>query len=116
MQRFLIGLLFISSVAIAEEQIPLEMYMQNDDGGFVTLTEEKCEVDGIKDKFPFYAYATTKAGKTEEGCWTKPSIEGMPKEGIPIVNIWHDGQVTTFMQSWFSPEKKSDSKVVKGNL
>ncbi len=103
----------ISSSAFAEDY-PKEMYMPNEAGGFVTLTQEACAyTDAVEQGYEYRAYATEDAeGKiVHEGCWFSPSIDGAPQvQGlkiIPIVNTWWaEGGQATFIEPQFSPEKK----------
>ena len=103
--------LLVSLSAAAEE--PKEMYMPNEAGGFITLTQETCLYDSVKKEYPYRAYATEDEQGTvvHEGCWISPSTEGAPQaQGIriiPVVNTWWvDGGQVTFLVPQFSPERK----------
>jgi len=103
----------ISSSAFAEDY-PKEMYMPNEAGGFVTLTQEACAyTEAVKQGYEYRAYATEDAEGliVHEGCWISPSTEDAPRvEGfriIPVVNTWWaEGGQATFSAPRFSPEKK----------
>lgn len=111
----------IQSAAAAE--LPKEMYMPNDAGGFVVLTTQPCKFEQVTKEYPYRAYATESSDAVNhEGCWDSPDTSAVPtqlmskSEGagtaptirvIPMVNTWWaEGGMATFMQSNFSPEKK----------
>jgi hypothetical protein len=97
--------------------LPKEMYMPNDAGGFVVLTVEACRFKQVAKDYPYRAYAVN-----HEGCWDSPDTSDVPtqimskSEGAPeaptirvisMVNTWwEEGGKATFMQRNFSPEKK----------
>lgn len=113
---------FIQTATAAD--LPKEMYMPNDAGGFVVLTLEPCAFEQASKEYPYKAYATESSDVVNhEGCWDSPDTSGVPthlmskSEGapepsvtirvIPMVNTWWvEGGQATFMQSNFSPEKK----------
>ena len=105
--------LLLSNFALAETP-PKELYMPNESGGFVVLTTDACPIaDAAKLGYKYRAYATESDSENparHEGCWDSPSIAGAPKlEGIriiPLVNLWFDGDLITFPQTMFGPEKK----------
>ena len=111
-QLAVIFLLF-SSFALAQD-LPKELYMPNEAGGFIVLTTDACpNADAAKNVYKFRAYATESEGEkpaTHEGCWDSPSVADAPKlQGvriIPLVNLWFDGDMITFPQTLFTPEKK----------
>lgn len=111
MNKFLLAILLLSSTCFAGETAK-EMYMQNDVGGYVALTSEKCKVEKIATKFPWHAYAVTGDGQKFEGCWDSPSMEGAPKEAIPIVNIYTSEGILHYLQTDFTPNKPE----VKGEI
>ena len=103
--------------------LPKEMYMPNDAGGFVVLTTQPCQVEKMAEEYPYRAYATESSELVNhEGCWHSPDISEVPtqlmskSEGagpaptirvIPLVNTWWvEGGRATFLQTNFSPEKK----------
>jgi hypothetical protein len=106
-------LLLLSNLALAETPSK-ELYMPNESGGFITLTTDVCpSADAAKLDYNYRAYATESDSEkpaTHEGCWTSPSVADAPKmEGvriIPLVNLWFDGDLITFPQTLFGPEKK----------
>lgn len=81
-----------------------ELYMPNDDEGFVVITVKECPDKGLAKTFPFYAYATEHDGTKHDGCWV--SEEKAPKGFEPMVNIYFEGQVVSYRRQLFSPEKK----------
>jgi hypothetical protein len=81
-----------------------ELYMPNDDEGFVVITVKECPDKGLAKTFPFYAYATEHDGTKHDGCWV--SEEKAPKGFEPLVNIYFEGQVVSYRRALFSPEKK----------
>jgi len=105
--------LLSSSLALAQD-LPKELYMPNESGGYIVLTTDACPNAGaVKLGYMYRAYATETEGDqpaTHEGCWDSPSVADAPKmEGvriIPLVNLWFDGDVVTFPQTLFGPEKK----------
>lgn len=115
--------LFFVSVAAADEQLPKELYMPNEAGGFVVLTVEPCTISGIAERFPNRAYATETVDENSpkhEGCWDSPSIADAPDlpgvKIIPIVNAWFDNEVHPYQQTQFTPDKKRYEEIeqVKG--
>jgi len=88
---------------ISEERYP-ELYMPNDDEGFVVITIQECPDKELAKTFPHYAYATEHDGTKHDGCWV--SEEKAPKGFEPLVNIYFEGQVVTYRRQLFSPEKK----------
>ena len=106
--------LLSSSLALAQD-LPKELYMPNESGGYIVLTTDTCaDTDAAKKGYKYRAYATESDGEnpaTHEGCWDSPSIADAPKmEGvriIPLVNLWfEDGDTVTFPQILFGPEKR----------
>ena len=81
-----------------------ELYMPNDDEGFVVITVKECPDKELAKTFPYYAYATEHDGTKHDGCWA--SEEKAPKGFEPVVNIYFEGQVVTYQRQLFSPEKK----------
>lgn len=104
--------LLVSLSASAEEV--KEMYMPNEAGGFVTLTQEDCAyTEALRQGYEYRAYATEDAegNVVHEGCWISPSVEDAPRaQGvriIPVVNTWwEEGGQVTFLAPQFGPEKK----------
>jgi hypothetical protein len=105
--------LLFSNLALAQD-LPKELYMPNESGGFIVLTTDACpNKDAVKLGYNYRAYATESDSEkpaTHEGCWDSPSIADAPKlQGvkiIPLVNLWFDGDMVTFPQTMFGPEKK----------
>ena len=105
--------LLYSSCALAQD-MPLELYMPNESGGYIVLTTDACpNTSAVKLGYTYRAYATESDSEkpaTHEGCWDSPSIADAPKlQGvriIPLVNLWFDGDMVTFPQTMFGPEKK----------
>ena len=108
----IISLLF-SNLALAQD-LPPELYMPNESGGYIVLTTDACaNTDAAKLGYTYRAYATESDSEkpaTHEGCWDSPSIAAAPRmEGvriIPLVNLWFDGDTVTFPQTMFGPEKR----------
>lgn len=106
-------LAMIVSLSVAAEQ-PKELYMPNESGGYIVLTVQPCEIsEASLSGFTSRAYATESDSErpvTHEGCWTSPDISEAPKirgvKIIPLVNLWFDGDIITFPQSHFGPEKR----------
>ena len=112
---------FIQTAVAAD--LPKEMYMPNDAGGFVVLTLEPCAFEQASKEYPYKAYAKESSDAVyHEGCWSSPDTSDVPtqimskSEGAPeaptiqviqMVNTWwKEGGKATFMQRNFSPEKK----------
>lgn len=112
---------FIQTAGAAD--LPKEMYMPNDAGGFVVLTLEPCAFEQASKEYPYKAYATESSDIVHhEGCWNSPDTSDVPtqimskSEGAPeaptirviqMVNTWWvEGGRATFLQTNFSPEKK----------
>ena len=110
-----LAVIFLLSFNIALAQdLPKELYMPNESGGFIVLTTDACpNADVAKLGYKWRAYATESDSEnpaTHEGCWDSPSTADAPKlQGvriIPLVNLWFDGDIVTFPQTMFGPEKK----------
>jgi len=105
--------LLSSGLALAQD-LPKELYMPNESGGYIVLTTDACpNADAVKLGYMYRAYATETEGDqpaTHEGCWDSPSLADAPRSAgikiIPLVNLWFDGDVVTFPQTLFGPEKK----------
>ena len=117
MQNYLkIGMVCIGLLAnnLLAAELPKEMYMPNDADGFVVLTVEPCQFPSAdKQGFHYRAYATEVSGAVtnqHEGCWNSPDVKDAPQmpgvKIIPLVNTWWNGDVVTYQQSQFGPEKK----------
>lgn len=106
--------LFSLSLSAADYSKSKELYMPNESGGYVVLTVEPCKFpEAVKLGYDSRAYATesdTEKPATHEGCWTSPDTSEAPKlKGvriIPLVNLWFDGEIITFPQTMFGPERK----------
>ena len=105
--------LLSSSLALAQD-LPKELYMPNEAGGYIILTTDACpNADAVKLGYKYRAYATesdSEKSARHEGCWNSPSVADAPKSAgiriIPLVNLWFDGDMVTFPQTMFGPEKK----------
>jgi len=105
--------LLFSNLALAQD-LPKELYMPNESGGYIVLTTDACANAGaVKLGYNYRAYATESDSEkpaTHEGCWDSPSIADAPRlQGvriIPLVNLWFDGDMITFPQTMFGPEKR----------
>ena len=105
--------LLLSNLALAQD-LPKELYMPNESGGYIVLTTDACPTaEVVKKGYKYRAYATESDSEkpaTHEGCWDSPSVADAPKlQGvriIPLVNLWFDGDMVTFPQTLFTPEKK----------
>lgn len=104
--------LTLSSIAIAQD----EVYMENQAGGYLTLTHEECKVPELTDVFPYHAYGIDGSGKiVGVACYqvpklpTQAELSDTPKgmSIIPIVNVidLSDGEVYTLEARWFSGTK-----------
>lgn len=87
-QMFLIALL----LAMDSYADNIEVYTPNDAGGFIVLTQEKCQLSKYKESFPYRAYATTNEPNVKhEACYDVPDISQAPKvpgyRVFPIVNF-----------------------------
>ena len=105
--------LLSSGLALAQD-LPKELYMPNESGGYIVLTTDACLTsDAVKLGYMYRAYATESEGEkpaTHEGCWVSPSVTDAPRSAgikiIPLVNLWFDGDIITFPQTLFGPEKR----------
>lgn len=81
------GLLFSSSVLA--EDLPKELYMKLDSsiGGYLTITDEPCEILKVRDPYQFKAKIETNYG-TRRACWNThvipPEMQG---KIIPMVHV-----------------------------
>jgi hypothetical protein len=114
LQKQLAVLLLLSSSFALAQDLPKELYMPNESGGYIVLTSDACpNADVAKKGYKFRAYATESDSEkpaVHEGCWDSPSVADAPKAAgiriIPLVNLWFDGDAVTFPQTLFTPEKK----------
>ena len=105
--------LLYSNLALAQD-LPLELYMPNESGGYIVLTTDACpNTDAAKLGYTYHAYATESDSDqpvTHQGCWHSPSTADAPRmEGvriIPLVNLWFDGDMITLPQTMFGPLKR----------
>ena len=106
--------LFSANLFAADYSKSKELYMPNESGGYVVLTVEPCQIaEAKKQGFESRAYATetdSEQPATHEGCWNSPDTSAAPKAPgvtiIPLVNLWFDGDIVTFPQNLFGPEKR----------
>jgi hypothetical protein len=121
-KHLLFSTIFFSTLSLAD--MPSEMYMPTEAGGFITLTLEDCKFsEAVKLGLLHRATSSEPNGILHEGCWNSPSIEEAPKHPririIPVVNTWweEDPQITTFRTHQFSSEKKRwDETPIKGDI
>ena len=105
--------LLLSNLALAQD-LPKELYLPYESGGYIVLTTDACPTAEVAMKgYKYRAYATESDSEkpaTHEGCWDSPSVADAPRmEGvkiIPLVNLWFDGDMATFPQTMFGLEKK----------
>lgn len=113
-QLAVLFLLSSTSLSAADYSKNKELYMPNESGGYVVLTVEPCGIlEAKKQGFESRAYATetdSEQPATHEGCWNSPDTSAAPKAPgvtiIPLVNLWFDGDIVTFPQNLFGPEKR----------
>jgi hypothetical protein len=114
LQKQLAVILLLSFTLALAQDLPKELYMPNESGGYIILTTDTCpNADAVKLGYNYRAYATESDSEnpaTHEGCWDSPSTADAPKlrgvRIIPLVNLWFDGDMVTFPQTMFGPEKK----------
>lgn len=101
----------MSTIVLADDKLPDEMYMANDTNGIITLTITECKLpEAIKQGYEYRAYATDgDKDVTHEGCWVSPSTKDAPRASniriIPLVNTWwEDGGRYTYEQQQFKPK------------
>jgi len=93
-----------------------EVYMENQAGGYLALTHEKCKVEELRDTFPYHAYGVDQTNKiVGMACYQIPALptqeemtevpQGMSI--IPVVNLIDlmDGEIHTLQASWFTSTK-----------
>jgi hypothetical protein len=104
-----VSLLLATSIAFAQE----EVYMENQAGGYLTLTHQECKVSKLKDVFPYHAYGVDGEGNViGQACYQIPKLPNQEEmtevpEGmsvIPVVNVidLEDGEVHTLQANWFT--------------
>lgn len=85
-----------------------EMYMPNDAGGFLVLTDNPCPIEGVKNEYPYAAYETDDIENSIDGCWVRP--EGAPDKFEPFVIVrmveWGSVNIGVFKQHLFTPIKQ----------
>ena len=104
-------LLFVATTLWASD----EVYMANEAGGYLVLTDEACSLGKLKEQFPCSAYGTESTGTIHHGCYNVPlpptaeETEQIPlgMEIIPVVNLLdlEDGSVYTLRIDLFTSEK-----------
>ena len=105
---FLIALL-LATDTVAES---LKVYTPNDAGGYIVLTQEECQIEKHKERYPYRSYATTSnPDDLYEGCYIVPNVaEAKPVPGytiIPLVNfIDEDGITLEYPLEIFSSKKE----------
>lgn len=122
MKNLLLLMLLLSCNVYAEE-----MYMANEAGGWVVLTDEQCAITEVAKQYQYRAYATESSDAVKhEGCWDTPDTSAAPTEfysmsdgapAAPKINLitfvntwWIEGGRASFFQSNFSKEKKQIGK------
>jgi hypothetical protein len=104
-----VSLLLATSIAFAQD----EVYMENQAGGYLTLTHQECKVSKLKDVFPYHAYGVDGEGNViGQACYQIPKLPNQEEmtevpEGmsvIPVVNVidLEDGEVHTLQANWFT--------------
>jgi len=102
------SLLFVSLNCFAEGINVDKVYMANQSGGYIVLSQEECKLTKYSDNYKLRAYATTsEPGVEYEACYDVPSIQGAPDipgfKIFPIVNyIDEDGMIVEFHLDMFS--------------
>ena len=105
--KWLVILLLLSTNCFAGINVE-KVYMTNQAGGHIILTQENCKLNKYIDRYKNRAYATTsEVGVEYEACYNVPSIQSAPDiEGyrtFPIVNyIDEDGLIMDFHLDMFS--------------
>jgi len=110
---FLVALLLALDTAAQDDN--LKVYAENESGGYIVLTHEKCQLESYQELFPYRGYATTNNPNViYEGCYTIPDISDAPKlpgyTAIPIVTfVDTDGYKAEWPADIFSarPETKA---------
>lgn len=102
----LIGL--VKDANAADYSNTKELFVKNEAGGVIAVTQELCQDPKAKAKgFEYRGYATEKDGTLHEGCWTAPDVSDAPNipgvKIIPIVNIYFEGEVILMPQNKFKP-------------
>lgn len=85
-----------------------ELYLDNEAGGIIAISQEKCKDKiALSKGFEYEAYATEKDGTKHNGCWMAPDLSEAPNVPgvriIPIVNMYFEGQVIMIPQNQFKP-------------
>ena len=101
--------LLASCFALQSEELPKELYMPNDAGGFIVVTVEDCGIQYVSEMFPNRAYATEIVDDKEiihEGCWVAGEAPNDPRF-FSIFNLFFEPDIiATYPQRDFGPEKK----------
>jgi len=106
--NFIVLLASCLTFNLKAEELPKELYMPNDAGGFIVITVEECGIEYVRETFPNRAYATEVTDDKEvvhEGCW----VTEVPPDPqyIPLFNIFFEPNiVASFPHRDFSPIKK----------
>ena len=116
--NFIVLLASCLTFTLKAEELPKELYMPNDAGGFIVITVEDCTFEYAKKEFPNRAYATEITDNGEiihEGCW----MTEIPPDSryIPLFNIFFEPNiVASYPHKDFSPEKKRHPELNREDL
>lgn len=94
--------LYIVSLLLATDTLAnsLKIYTPNHAGGHIVLTQENCQLEKFKERYPYRGYATTSnPDELYEGCYVVPSIAEAPEMPpgytiIPLVNYVDQDGIT----------------------
>lgn len=99
---------FIKEANAADYGNVKELFIENEAGGVIAVTQEVCRDPNAKAKgFEYRGYATEKDGTVHEGCWMAPDVSEAPNVPgvriVPIVNMYFEGQIIMVPQNQFKP-------------
>jgi len=113
MKKILLLLALFPLTAFAQQD---EVYMENQAGGYLALTHDECKVDGLKEIFPYHAYAVDGENNLiAQACYEMPYFPNQEEMNqvpdgmsiIPIVNVIDlvNGEIHTLEASLFTSTK-----------
>lgn len=113
MRKLLLIVALTLSTAVSAQD---EVYMENQAGGYLALTHQKCKVPDLAERFPYHAYGIDGTGATVGvACYQIPKLPTKEEVGevpqgmsiIPVVNLidLQDGEIHTLEASWFTSTK-----------
>lgn len=89
---FLLAIIMMVPVPTRAGDMPIlsgTLVVDNEDGGKIVLTMERCDISHHLPAEVFSAYATDAAGERHRGCWSRDGVAlNTEWEGEPGIHTW----------------------------